>query len=75
MAVGNRLTKVRVGDHVKTGQVITRVDPTTPNCTHIHIGVYKGSVKKMLSVGEAHYSEPGYGWQDPEKIIKAGLGK
>ena len=75
MADGNRLTKVRVGDHVKTGQVITRVDPTTPNCTHIHIGVYKGSVKKMLSVGEAHYSEPGYGWQDPEKIIKAGLGK
>lgn len=67
---GKRVDKVKVGDSVKTGQVITKMSFSTPNCTHIHIGIYHGSYKKMMAVGERHYSDAGYGWVNPEKMIK-----
>ena len=72
---GKAVTKVKVGDKVKTGQPIAKLDPSTPNCTHLHLGVYKGNVKEMMSKGQADWQNPNGNWQDPVKIIKKGLDK
>ena len=68
---GDKITKVKVGDNVKTGQVITKVSPSTLGCTHIHIGVFKGSGKQLWSTGEHYYNQPGHGWLDPVSMIQS----
>lgn len=68
---GDKVTKVKVGDNVKTGQVITKVSPSTLGCTHIHIGVFKGSGKQLWSTGEHYYNQPGHGWLDPVSMIQS----
>lgn len=73
-AAGKSVTKVKVGDHVKTGQTIAKLDPSVPNCTHLHLGIYKGTVSEMMSKGQADWQNPKGNWQDPAKIIKKGLG-
>ena len=73
-SAGKAVTKVKVGDSVKTGQTIAKLDPSTPNCTHLHLGIYKGNVKEMMSKGQADWQNPNGNWQDPVKIIKKGLG-
>lgn len=73
MADGSRVSKVKVGDHVKTGQTIARLDPTTPNCTHVHIGVYKGKASDWQTA--IHHSFDEWHWQNPIEIIKKSKGK
>lgn len=73
MADGKRVSKVKVGDHVKTGQTIARLDPTTPNCTHVHIGVYKGKASDWQTA--IHHSFDEWHWQNPIEIIKKSKGK
>lgn len=73
MADGKRVSKVKVGDHVKTGQTIARLDPTTPNCTHVHIGVYKGKASDWQTA--IHHSFDKWHWQNPIEIIKKSKGK
>ena len=76
MADGRRVSKVKEGDTVKTGQVIAYLKSSTPQATHIHIGVYHGSGKALMSEGWPHSFVPNYpGWKDPIKIIEKGLGK
>lgn len=75
IADGKRVTKVKVGDHVKTGQVIARLDPTTPNCTHVHIGVYKGKASQWNTAVSNSFNSKWPGWKDPIKIIKESKGK
>lgn len=70
---GDKVTKVHVGDHVKTGQVIGRLSTSTPGVTHIHIGVFKGSASQLWTDGEAHAFTPNYPkWKDPAKLIFGG---
>lgn len=73
MADGKRVSKVKVGDHVKTGQTIARLDPTTPNATHVHIGVYKGKASDWQTA--IHHSFDEWHWQNPIEIIKKSKGK
>lgn len=76
MSDGKKVSKVKVGDSVKTGQVIAKLSSSTPNTTHIHIGVYHGSAKQLMSDGWPHSFVPNYpGWKDPIKIIEKGMGK
>lgn len=70
---GDKVTKVHVGDHVKTGQVICRWSTSTPGVNHIHIGVFKGSSSQLWTDGEAHAFTPNYPkWKDPAKLIFGG---
>lgn len=71
---GKAVTKVHEGQNVKTGETIAEVKTSTPQCTHVHIGVYHGSVKEMMSKGQADWQNPHGQWNDPVKIIKKGLG-
>lgn len=73
MEAGKRVTKVKVGDHVKTGQTIARLDPTTPNATHVHIGVYKGKASDWQTA--MHHSFDEWHWQNPIEIIEKSKGK
>lgn len=70
MADGKKVSKVKVGDTVKTGQPICELSPSTPNTTHIHIGVFKGSGSQLFSDGISHSFTPNYPkWKDPAKLI------
>lgn len=70
MADGKKVSKVKVGDTVKTGQPIAELSPSTPNVTHIHIGVFKGSGSQLFSDGIPHSFTPNYPkWKDPAKLI------
>lgn len=74
MEDGRKVSKVKEGDTVKTGQVICELKSSTPNSTHIHIGVYHGTGKQLMSDGWSHSFVPDYpGWKDPIKIIQKGL--
>lgn len=74
MEDGRKVSKVKEGDTVKTGQVICELKSSTPNCTHIHIGVYHGTGKQLMSDGWSHSFVPDYpGWKDPIKTIQKGL--
>lgn len=75
MADGNRVSKVKVGDHVKTGQTIAKLDPTTPGCTHVHIGVYKGKASDWNTAVSNSFNSKWGGWRDPIKIIQESKGK
>lgn len=70
MEDGKKVSKVKVGDTVKTGQPICELSPSTPNCTHIHIGVFKGTGAQLFSDGIPHSFTPNYPkWKDPAKLI------
>ena len=73
MADGKRISKVKVGDHVKTGQTIARLDPTTPNVTHVHIGVYKGKASDWQTAIGHSFDE--WHWKNPIEIIKKSKGE
>ena len=75
MEAGKRVSKVKVGDHIKTGQVIARLDPTTPNCTHVHIGVYKGKASDWGTALHHSFDSKWPGWKNPIEIIEKSKGK
>ena len=70
MEDGRRVSKVKEGDTVKAGQPIAELSPSTPNVTHIHIGVYKGSAKELMGRGWKNSWTPIPEWIDPTTLIK-----
>ena len=70
-ADGDRVTKVKVGDSVKAGDPICELSTTTPNATHIHIGVVKPG--HTFNQAMVHWSDGQNGdqyWADPLALIE-----